>query len=173
MIKNVFLNNRGTNLFNLNVHKFPLKFLPRAHFTSSLNKQTLVEKNTNKTFAPIIYKYFSTSTKVKEIKFSRPSQEEMMNRFNEEFEKALQTGEEDKDKRVKLLSIKLLQLNKSSDVINLFDEKYIKGLINKIFGEELSLIIYFYASLLEREKRENNPNLYNKENKSKLLYQII
>ena len=35
-----------------------------------------------------------------------------------------------------------------------FEEKYLKGLVNNIFGEEMSLIVYFYVSLLDKEVRD-------------------
>lgn len=80
--------------------------------------------------------------------------EEIFNQFNEEFDKSLSSNEPDQEKRVRLLSIKLLQINSSREIINLFEEKYLKGLVNNIFGEEMSLIFYFYVSLLDKEVRD-------------------
>ena len=75
------------------------------------------------------------------------------NQINE-FDKLLDDDEADIDKRIKNLSIKLLSINKSSEVITLFEEKYLKGIYNNINVEELILIIYFYISILERESLE-------------------
>ncbi len=63
----------------------------------------------------------------------------------------LYNREDDPEKRVKLLSLKLLQASTSSEVVSLFDEKYVKNLIEKIYAEELCLFLYFYVSLKEKE----------------------
>jgi hypothetical protein len=68
-----------------------------------------------------------------------------------EFENLLESGENDQEKRVKLLSIKLLSLSSSNEVLNFFEEKYIKGQVSNIYGEEILLLIYFYTTLLEKE----------------------
>lgn len=85
---------------------------------------------------------------------------EIFKKFEEEFDKTLSMNEDDQEKRVRLLSLKLLKINNSKEVLYLFDEKYIKGLVSHIYGEEVALIIYFYVSLLNREfsDYETNPN---------------
>jgi hypothetical protein len=71
-----------------------------------------------------------------------------------EFENMLSKGEDNQDKRVKLLSLKLLGMQSSIEILNFFEEKYIKGLVSNIYGEELLLLIYFYTSRIEMESSD-------------------
>jgi hypothetical protein len=71
-----------------------------------------------------------------------------------EFENMLSKNEDNQEKRIKLLSIKLLGLTSSIEVLNFFEEKYIKGLVDNIYGEELLLLIYFYTSMIEKESAD-------------------
>lgn len=111
--------------------------------------------NTNKKHGLTYWasKNFSTDSNQSTEKLNKESDqnEEIMKYFNEEYERALASNEEDQEKRVKLLSVKLLQLKKAKDILNLFEEKYIKGLVSNIYGEELTLFIYFYVSMIEKE----------------------
>ena len=99
---------------------------------------------------------------------NKVNHEDYMNTFNEDFDKVLSSNEEDQPKRVRLLSIKLLQLNNSREIINLFEEKYIKGLVNNIYGEELSLFVYFYVSLLDKEVKGGSPNEESQQKNGKI-----
>jgi hypothetical protein len=76
-----------------------------------------------------------------------------------EFENALSQQEENQEKRVKLLSIKLLQLTKPEDIIRLFENKF-QSYIGTIYGEELTLLIYFYTSLLDNDPGRNTSSKY-------------
>jgi hypothetical protein len=114
-----------------------IKFNNLKNFCTKENESEKIYENT-------MNKQESQSTK----------NDEIFNQFNEDFEKALSSNESDQGKRVRLLSIKLLQINNSREIINLFEEKYLKGLVSNIFGEELSLIVYFYVSLLDKEVRD-------------------
>ena len=139
-----------------------IPFFKKSHiFTISKNNQKLISKDENKiTFSKFKLNYFSTSSSsdknIEKDDKDINNNEEIIRFFNEEYEKALAANEEDQEKRIKLLSIKLLQLKKSKEIINLFEEKYIKGLVSKIYGEELTLFVYFYVSLVEKEIQYEN-----------------
>jgi hypothetical protein len=72
----------------------------------------------------------------------------------EEFEKCMDEDIDDQEKRVKLLSLRLLQCNRPEEVLSIFDDKFLKTLKTKIYGEELVLFIYFYTSLIEKSLSE-------------------
>lgn len=76
-----------------------------------------------------------------------------------QFENLVENNDNDIEKRIKLVSVKLLSINKSSEAINFFEEKYIKGIISDIQSEELILLIYFYTSLIERESLDSGNRL--------------
>ena len=99
--------------------------------------------------------FFSTNSNTDSVKGESGFRPETINKENEkllmEFEEMLATKEDNSEKRIKLLSIKLLQTNSSDDIIQLFEEKYIKGLLEKIYAEELCLFLYFFVSLKEKE----------------------
>lgn len=101
----------------------------------------------NRKFIP--HKMFSS----KDDKAFNMNTEELITGYLEEFEKTLASGEDNQDKRVKLLSIKLLQMTNAKEVTQVFEEKYIKGLLEKIYAEELTLFLYFYVSLIDKEKK--------------------
>ena len=143
----VFKGFRGTSL-NFSDFRKGLGFY-NNNFTN--NKLFSTKENESEE----IYENFNKKSQNSEIS-QNAKNEEMFNIFNEDFDKALSTNEEDQAKRVRLLSIKLLQINNSREIINLFEEKYIKGLVNNIYGEELSLFVYFYVSLLDKEVKETN-----------------
>jgi hypothetical protein len=81
-----------------------------------------------------------------------------------EFEKLLENNENDVEKRIKLVSVKLMSMTKSNEALSYFDEKYIKALVDDIQAEEIILLIYFYTSMLERESIEsgNRSNIVDK-----------
>ena len=76
-----------------------------------------------------------------------------------EFEKLMENNDNDVEKRIKLVSVKLMSMTKSSEALNYFDEKYIKALVDNIQAEELILLIYFYTSLVERESIDSGNRL--------------
>jgi hypothetical protein len=79
-----------------------------------------------------------------------------------EFENALSQQDENQEKRVKLLSIKLLQFTKPEDIIRLFENKF-QSYVGTIYGEELTLLIYFYTSLLDNDPGRNvSSKIFNK-----------
>lgn len=141
------------------------KFLNKNYLTSIKKPfplNNLININNNTKF---IY-YNSVSIKNFSMNNKNPfesikTNEEILNSFNEDFDKLLASNSEDIAKRVRLLSIKLLQINNPREIIALYDEKYIKALINKIYGEEISLIIYFYVSLLDKEANIASNLLFN------------
>ena len=138
------------------------KFLNKNYLTffkKPLN--TLISNNTKFIYYNSI-KNFSINTEKNPFD-SIKTNEEILNNFNEDFDKLLASNSEDIPKRVRLLSIKLLQINNAREVITLYDEKYVKALINKVYGEEISLIIYFYVSLLDKESNV----------KSKIKFKIL
>lgn len=110
------------------------------------------------------FKPFLNISTYKFSNLNKDTMDTLASNFNNEFDKMLSDNEEDIEKRVKLLSIKLIQQQKSRDILYLYEDKYIKGLVNKIYGEELSLMIYFYISLLDKEYSDINSN-----NQSKLI----
>ena len=79
--------------------------------------------------------------------------------------------ESDYDRRIKLLSLELLQKDSSSEILSLFDEYYLKSLINKIYGEELALVLYFYITLLEKEV--NKPDFKLNDNRFDRLLDLL
>jgi hypothetical protein len=153
----------------------PIKILNLSVFNKNRKFLNMVRKNTLELFkftrknrtnlmnSKISYGYknlknfknASLSTK----NFSEKIDKEMFNYINEDFEKTLSSNEEDQEKRVRLLSLKLLQINHSKEIISLFEEKYIKGLVNTIYGEEISILLYFYVSILNRESGDENSSL--------------
>jgi hypothetical protein len=141
-------NNKFLNIIcknTLELFKFTTK--NRTNFMKS--KTSYKYKNLN------IFRNSSLITK----NFSEKIDKEMFNYINEDFEKTLSSNEEDQEKRVRLLSLKLLQINHSKEIISLFEEKYIKGLVNTIYGEEISILLYFYVSILNRESGDQNSSL--------------
>ena len=166
MIKN-FASRVGVNFNGLN--KISLNGLCKGHnkfFYCLLGKFRITNKFQNfyyKSFSSI--KDYSESNseinqdKIKEdINSSSTSNlknEEMFNSLNEDFEKSLSSNEENCERRVRLLSIKFLQFTHSREILKLFEDKYIKGLVNNIYGEELSLFVYFYVSFLDKEIRDS------------------
>ena len=69
-----------------------------------------------------------------------------------DFKNILESEKDDNyDRRIKLLSLELLQKENSNEVLYLFEEYYLKSLVAKIYGEELALIIYFYITLMEKD----------------------
>lgn len=82
----------------------------------------------------------------------------LLNNLDVEFEKLLEKSDNSElEKRIKILSIKLLQANSSKEIMNLYDEKYLKNLI-EISADEIILILYFYTSLLDKEIAYNFTN---------------
>lgn len=150
--------------FSINLRKIShsIPFFKKSHIlTISKNNQNLSSKNDKKNkFVKFNLNSFSSSSSsdknTEKDNIEINNNEEIMRFFNEEFEKALAANEEDQEKRIKFLSIKLLQFKKSKEIINLFEEKYIKGLVSKIYGEELTLFVYFYVSLVEKEIQFEN-----------------
>ena len=134
------------------MHKFML------HFKKNISKSTKVNKNFN------IFQFnknnfkFTSFKNIKNFSEEINQEKDLYRKFDEDFEKCLSMNEEDQEKRVRLLSFKLLQINNSKEILNLFDEKYIKGLVSNIYGEEVALIIYFYVSVLNREFSDHETN---------------
>ena len=135
-------------------------------FSMSSNNHLIKSFKIPKTAINSIYNYnlayFTRTTNLKNNNEGLNKQE-TINKENEkllfEFEDMLEKKEENPEKRIKLLSIKLLQASSSQEIINLFEEKYLKSLIEKIHAEELCLFYYFFVSHLEKE-----PNLNIQEN---------
>jgi hypothetical protein len=156
-------------------------YLKMFKFFKFNNCYLLKTKSSNIFHKLSLFKLFSYKkpilTYIKNTKFStnnsdtnrNPQHDEIMNVFNEDFEKTLSSNTEDVEKRVKLLSIKLLQSSKSKDVINIFEEKYIRGLVNNIYGEELTLFIYFYVSLIDKEYNMGDSSSYSIKGNKYLL----
>ena len=142
-------------LCKLNLKKFSFnKMIKSASYLSANDYKNYTLKNNRKHgLYKFISKNFSFSSAQNSEKDDKDlsQNEEIINYFNEEYERALASNEVDQEKRIKLLSVKLLQIKKAKDIINLFEEKYIKGLVSNIYGEELTLFIYFYVSLIEKE----------------------
>lgn len=165
MIKN-FLNSK-----NLKFTKNPLNsFLRQKKFEFSINsytskKRLILSSNTNhlkylfliskKSFAK-----FVDNENSKEIENNDNNEEKnnLLNNLDIEFEKLLEkSNNTELEKRVKILSIKLLQANHSREIMNLYEEKYLKNFI-EISAEEIILILYFYTCLLDRESTHNVSN---------------
>lgn len=123
-----------------NIFKFSIKTLSSKYFTKSLS--SLNKFKTNRMY------------------FCEKHKDDVVS----EFEKLIQNNDNDIEKRIKLVSVKLMSMNKSNEAINYFEEKYIKGLVEDIQAEELILLLYFYTSLVERECIEtgNRKNVLDK-----------
>ncbi len=126
--------------------------LPCGNFTSLFKKSSNVFYATPK-------KFFSNNINKDNNEFqevmNNDDKNNLLINLDSEFEKLLDKSDNTElEKRVKILSIKLLQANSSKEIMNLYDEKYLKNLI-EISAEEIILILYFYTSLLDRETAYN------------------
>jgi hypothetical protein len=92
--------------------------------------------------------------------FCEKTQDDIINQF----EKLIENNDNDIEKRIKLVSVKLMAMTKSNEALNYFEEKYIQTLVEDIQAEELILLLYFYSSLVEKECIEsgNRKNVIDK-----------
>lgn len=98
------------------------------------------------------------------------NKEQLIKHLDKEFEKLLESSEASEvEKRIKFLSIKLLQANSSKEIISLYEDKYLKNLID-ITADEIILFLYFYTSFLDRETNyDSSTNTLH----SKAIFNII
>lgn len=151
--KNIFTQKNYKQLFSFN----------RVSYSSSLvgNHISLMNKSINN-FHPIPKKFFSNNINKENSDFqevmNNDDKNNLLNNLDLEFEKLLEKSDNTElEKRIKILSIKLLQANSSKEIMNLYDEKYLKNLI-EISADEIILILYFYTSLLDKETAYNSSN---------------
>jgi hypothetical protein len=86
-----------------------------------------------------------------QYKIIEEEEKKIFDTLEKDFERLLENSNDTNiEKRVKILSIKLLQSTTSAEVMNLFEEKYKKSLID-ISPEEIILILYFFTNLIEKE----------------------
>jgi len=79
----------------------------------------------------------------------------LLSNLDIEFEKILEKSDNTElEKRIKILSIKLLQSNSSQEISKLYEEKYVKNFID-ISSDEIILILHFFTTLIERETSYN------------------
>jgi hypothetical protein len=142
--------NNTIRYFNFNVKNISKYFCNKNKNESKIEKiekNFEDEKNSEEFNANINLK---TNTNI-----NAASQENEINLI-EEFEKMMINNEDNQEKRVKYLSIRLLQCTNHLEVLTIFNEKYLRGLLSKVYCEELTLILYFYTSLVEKDNREEN-----------------
>jgi len=179
MIKNIKLakqfdcNKQFKNLINSKNYSLLFKSQTTSFSNLFIKNSVSFSKPYMKSFYSRQKKFFSNNPKEiddSQEKFTTEDKNNLLNNLDEEFEKLLEkSGDTELEKRIKILSIKLLQANFSKDIMNLYDEKYLKSLI-EISADEIILFLYFYTSLLDKETTHNytiNPiksikNLLNK-----------
>jgi len=175
-LKNNTLNNFKnyySNINRLQISNFSFKTTKNSS-NNKLEKLPMLQLSYNHSFYKLNSSSFTKQNKI--ANEDNLKKQETLNEQNEkllhEFEDMLNTKEDNPEKRIKLLSIKLLQASSSQEVLNLFIDKYIKALVEKIYSEELCLFLYFYVSLLDKEP-ELHHNISKQLNDSTLITKIF
>ncbi len=162
MIKNINLpkqinqSNIFKNLISFKNYSYILNN-KKTLFPNILSRNSIFISNDSlKNFFVIHKKHFSKNinnneTNESQEEINNDDKSHLLNNLDLEFEKLLEKSDNTVlEKRIKMLSIKLLQANSSKEIMNLYDEKYLKNLV-EISADEIILILYFYTCLLDKE----------------------
>lgn len=160
-MKSNFIKNLNFSPFSFHKVIKPFFKIPKSSFFDKVEHKKPLIENKNKfqkeNFYKISKKFLSNNHNDND-KDRKIEEEEkiILETLEKDFEKLLENSEDtDIEKRVKILSIKLLQATSSSEVMNLFDEKYMKSLVD-VSAEEIILILYFFTNLIEKENVNSN-----------------
>ena len=164
----IFKNFNTKQYSYINLYNIPNIFnniKPKQNFRENNLYHFIKKEFSHKTLFDLNKKKFCTNDKNNTDKqnLSQDEKNNLLQNLDTEFEKLLEKSDNtDIEKRIKLLSIKLLQANTSKEIINIYEEKYIKNLV-EISSDEVILILYFYTSYLDKE---TNYDFSNKSSQS-------